>query len=108
MKGKKKILFIHHGQGIGGAPTSMFQLIEALNKDKFDIKILFIYKSPLLIEICKEKGISYSVLGGFFFKKIYRYWKLSDADIRNKILTPKKLLIITLLTLYVWYSNNIY
>ncbi len=42
---KKKILYIHHGKGIGGAPLSLLYLIQALDKNKYDPIVLFLHDS---------------------------------------------------------------
>lgn len=39
MKKKNRILFIHHGIGIGGAPISLINLVSNLDQDKYEIKI---------------------------------------------------------------------
>jgi glycosyltransferase involved in cell wall biosynthesis len=44
---RKKILYIHHGTGIGGAPNSLMLLIKYLNKDKFFPVILLINEGPV-------------------------------------------------------------
>jgi glycosyltransferase involved in cell wall biosynthesis len=42
---KKKILYVHHGKGLGGAPLSLFYLIKALNEKKYDPIVLFLHDS---------------------------------------------------------------
>lgn len=39
---KIKILYIHHGTGIGGAPISLLNLIKHLDKEKFKVKVAFL------------------------------------------------------------------
>lgn len=39
---KIKILYIHHGSGIGGAPISLLNLIRNLNNDRFEVKVCFL------------------------------------------------------------------
>ncbi len=44
----KKILFVHHGRGIGGAPRSMLKLVDRLSKEGNRIKIIFLYNSDVI------------------------------------------------------------
>ena len=44
----KKVLLIHHGGGIGGAPISMLQLAEALGRDRFEPQVVFTEQGPVL------------------------------------------------------------
>jgi len=53
---KKKILYVHHGKGIGGAPLSLLYLIENLDKSKYHPIVLFLYDSEI-INIYKSKNI---------------------------------------------------
>jgi glycosyltransferase involved in cell wall biosynthesis len=45
MKSNKRILFIHHGVGLGGAPRSMAQLANKLKLEGVDVKVLFLKNS---------------------------------------------------------------
>ncbi|MFC1894506.1 glycosyltransferase family 4 protein [Candidatus Dependentiae bacterium] len=56
MINKKKILYIHHGKGLGGAPLSLLYLIESLDKDLYDPVVLFLQDSEV-IDLYKSKGI---------------------------------------------------
>lgn len=53
---KKKILYIHHGKGLGGAPLSLLFLIQALDKTKYEPEVLFLHDSEV-IDIYKQNGI---------------------------------------------------
>ena len=53
---KKKILYIHHGKGIGGAPLSLLYLIENLDKQKYHPIVLFLHYSEV-VDLYKSKGI---------------------------------------------------
>ena len=44
----KKIMFIHHGGGIGGAPVSMLQLAAALNHSRYSVSAVFTETGPIL------------------------------------------------------------
>lgn len=75
---KKKILFIHHAEGWGGAPKSMIQLINSLDKSKYDCKVLLI-KYSIVADKLKENGINFSVAQSRFYKKYYHYFVHSEA-----------------------------
>ena len=53
---KKKILYVHHGKGIGGAPLSLLYLIENLDKQKYYPIVLFLHYSEV-VDLYKSKGI---------------------------------------------------
>ena len=44
---KKKILFVHHGKGIGGAPISLLYTIQQLKFYDYTVKVLFIFNSDV-------------------------------------------------------------
>ena len=52
----KKILYIHHGKGLGGAPLSLLYLIQGLDKTKFNPVVLFLQDSEV-IDLYRSKGI---------------------------------------------------
>ena len=60
MNTRKKILFIHHGKGLGGAPLSLLYLIQSLDKSRYQPVVLFLYDSEI-INLYKTNGIE--VLG---------------------------------------------
>ena len=51
-----RILFIHHGKGLGGAPLSLLYLVRSLDRQKFEPLVLFLHESEV-IEIFKKNGI---------------------------------------------------
>jgi glycosyltransferase involved in cell wall biosynthesis len=53
---KIKILYIHHGKGLGGAPLSLLYLIQNLNKEKYQPVVLFLHDSDAM-QLYKAKGI---------------------------------------------------
>lgn len=53
---KKKILYIHHGKGLGGAPLSLLLLINALDKEKYHPVVLFLHYSQV-VELYKQNSI---------------------------------------------------
>jgi len=56
MKKRIKILFIHHGAGIGGAPISLRNLILNLNIDKYQCKVLCL-RPGSHIKLFEDAGI---------------------------------------------------
>ena len=44
----KKVLFVHHGGRVGGAPVSMLQLAAALDRDRFNPEVVFTEEGPIL------------------------------------------------------------
>ena len=53
---KKRILYIHHGQGLGGAPLSLLLLIKTLDRTRYHPMVLFL-KNSEVITLYKEQGI---------------------------------------------------
>lgn len=60
---KIKILYVHHGSGIGGAPISLLNLIKRLDKSKFSIKVLFVTNS-VIIDLFNNNCIENSIING--------------------------------------------
>lgn len=54
---KKKILYIHHGWGIGGAPISLLNLILEIDKYKYNPIVLFTHSSEA-IDLFTKHGIN--------------------------------------------------
>ncbi|MDA7857975.1 glycosyltransferase family 4 protein, partial [bacterium] len=52
----KRILYIHHGKGIGGAPLSLLYLIRSLDKTKYYPIVLCLYKSKA-VDLYRNEGI---------------------------------------------------
>ncbi len=57
MQKKKKILFVHHGVGMGGAPHSLLLLIQSLDSAHYIPTVLFLFDSPA-IDLFRTAGIS--------------------------------------------------
>lgn len=53
---KKRVLFVHHGVGIGGAPHSLLLLVQSLDRVKYEPTVLFLFESPA-IDLFREAGI---------------------------------------------------
>ncbi len=62
MTNKTKILFIHHGTGIGGAPISLLNLINQLNPEKYECKVGLV-KGGIVEELFRENGIKTEIIG---------------------------------------------
>ena len=58
---KYKIIFIHYGGGIGGAPVSLVQLVSSLDKELFDPIIIFTESGPI-IEFASKLGLRIKVV----------------------------------------------
>lgn len=58
---KIKILYIHHGSGIGGAPISLLNLIKKLDLEKFEVKVLF-FVEGVICELYRESNIEVEIL----------------------------------------------
>jgi glycosyltransferase involved in cell wall biosynthesis len=54
---KKKILYIHHSGGLGGAPRSLSLLLDCLDLKTYDASLLCIYAGPVL-DLFKTKPIT--------------------------------------------------
>lgn len=84
---KTKILFVHHGKGIGGAPISLLNLIKGLDKNKYTYKVALV-KGGAVETLYKNHGIDTEVLNGddYWFTHnetgkiqwyyFYRYFKI--------------------------------
>jgi len=57
MAQRKKILFIHHGTGLGGAPLSLLYLVQGLSPDAFEPVVAFLHASEALT-LFEEHNIS--------------------------------------------------
>jgi len=68
----KKILFVHHGTGWGGAPISMINLIKSLDENKYSVHVLLL-KDSIVSKKLADNNISYSIAQSRFYKKYYKY-----------------------------------
>ncbi len=101
--GKKiKVLFIHHGTGWGGAPNSMIQLINALDKSAFEVKVLLL-RDSIVSQKLKENDIKFSIAHSIFYKKFYQFTPHTEAGYVRwfQVIRFFKLLII-------WTLNRFY
>jgi len=56
-----KLLYIHHGTGIGGAPISLLNLVRALDKECYEVKVAFV-KDSVVVDLFREAGIKVEIL----------------------------------------------
>ena len=75
---KKKILFIHHAVGWGGAPNSMITLINLLSKENFEVKVLLLQNS-VVAEKLKQYDINFEIAESNFYRNYYQYFTHSEA-----------------------------
>lgn len=74
----KKILFVHHAAGWGGAPKAMINLINSLDRSKYEIEVLLI-KDSVVAKKLEESGIKYSIAESKFYQKHYAIFIHSEA-----------------------------
>lgn len=70
----KKILFIHHTTGWGGAPINMINIINSLNKSKYKPEVLLL-KDSIVSEKLRENNIPVKIAQSSFYKKFYKYYQ---------------------------------
>lgn len=70
---KKRILFLHHGTGVGGAPISMIKTIKALDADLFVAEVLLL-KDSVVKQMLIQEGIKVSVADDIFYKRWYNFF----------------------------------
>lgn len=79
MATKKKILYIHHAKGWGGAPKSLVTLIENLDHSRFEFEVLLIFDSDLKLKF-KERNIPFRVVDNLFYRRFYKCFVHSEAE----------------------------
>lgn len=125
---KTRILYIHHGTGIGGAPISLLNLIKRLNKKEYKVKVAFI-KGGVAKELFTDHGVESEVIDApntwfvhnetgkiqwwYFYRypKIYREWKETANSIAIKYLIKQRADIIHLnshaLSSWAWAAKKL-
>ena len=100
---KIKILFVHHGTGWGGAPISMLNVLNRLDKAQFEPHVLLL-KDSIVKDRLAESNITYTVCSSIFYKKCNRYLMHSDAGYIKpyKILRISKMFISWYLSKYIF------
>lgn len=91
---KINILFLVSNFDIGGVETANVKMINGINKDKFNVHVLYIKKGVLMDELI-ESNIKILKIGNrlslksfsnlYYVLKIYRYVKLNKIDIVHTI-----------------------
>ncbi|MBI4379397.1 MAG: glycosyltransferase family 4 protein [Nitrospinae bacterium] len=70
----KKILYIHHGIGIGGAPLSLLYLLQKLDREKYTPIVLCLYESEAA-DLYRREGIETVIAKGIYeFSHTYLSW----------------------------------
>ena len=91
---KIKILFIHHGAGWGGAPISMMNTINKLDKSQYEPHVLLLQDSVVKDRLA-ENNIAYTVCKSRFYRKYYTYLSHSDAGYIQPYKIYKQFKIVT-------------
>lgn len=104
----KKILFVHHATGWGGAPNSMIILINSLDSSTYDTEVLLLKDSIVAVKLA-ENGIRYKVADSIFYNKYYRFFTHSEADYIKyyQIYKFLKLNVLWLLSRYYFANKEI-
>jgi glycosyltransferase involved in cell wall biosynthesis len=81
-----RILFVHHGKGIGGAPLSLLYLIRGLDKSIYKPTVLCIHKSEAS-DMFEREGLETIVMSGlhdFSHTNVlwYPWWQLPKIVLR--------------------------
>lgn len=99
---KMKILYIHHGVGWGGAPKNLINIINSLDRSKYQPHVLLL-KDSVVSQKLKENNIPFSVAKSFYYRKLYRYFVHSEAGYVQWF----NFLKLIKLTLH-WFLSNLY
>lgn len=78
-----RVLYIHHGKGIGGAPLSLLYLIRKLDRARFEPVVLCLYESAAA-DLYRKDGIETHVARGIrtfdhstlLWYNLRRFWRL--------------------------------
>lgn len=110
---KIKILFVHHGIGIGGALISLLNLVKGLNPNKYETKVALL-KGGIAEDLFKAYGIKTDVIGDsniwfahnksgkihwrYFYRylKIYSHWRNTALKVAPAYLTNQNVDIVHL------------
>jgi glycosyltransferase involved in cell wall biosynthesis len=76
----KKILFVHHGEGLGGASVSLINTINSLDREKYIVSVLLIKKSSV-VKLLSDNNINFTIAESYFYKKIYNYFIHSEVRV---------------------------
>lgn len=87
MNQKIKILYIHHGTNIGGAPISLLNMVKNIDAACFDVKVAFVRDSEA-VDLFRRNGINVDVInssnvwfshaqtGNIQFWYFNQYWRV--------------------------------
>jgi glycosyltransferase involved in cell wall biosynthesis len=103
---KPRILFIHHGSGIGGASICLKELVLSMT-DQIEPTILCL-KNSSAVPFFQESGIKTVFLNTFFYRKIYSFWPHIEGTTYSPtslILLPRFFISYILNALY--FSKNV-
>jgi glycosyltransferase involved in cell wall biosynthesis len=85
---KKRVVFIIRDLNYGGAQRQLVTLVKAMDKESFDVTLLYFYSGGLLLKdlkdsgcriICLEKQERWDVLG--FFWRFFQHLKRINPDV---------------------------
>ncbi|MDP3358416.1 MAG: glycosyltransferase family 4 protein [Lutibacter sp.] len=79
----KKILIIHHGQGVGGGLIALIGLINEL-KENNNVEVFSIFDG-IAVEYLRKTGVSVIVSKSVFYRKFYSLFIQSEATYINLI-----------------------
>jgi len=74
----KKILFIHHAKGWGGAPLNMINIIKNLDQNQYEVEVLLL-KHSVVADKLNENNIKFSLASSKYYKNFYQYISHSEA-----------------------------
>lgn len=103
----KKVLIIHHGEGVGGGLIAMLGLIDELKLEN-TVEVFCLFNSDA-VEYIKQKGVNVTLPQSHFYLKIYRLFLHSDASYFNLIdeIRNAKNLICYLLSKYYFAKKEL-
>ena len=61
----KRILYIHHGGGLGGAPLSLLYLLKQLDRSRYEPTVLTLRDGPI-VDLYRQEGIETHVAQGIY------------------------------------------
>lgn len=104
---KKKVLFLIHALGAGGAEKILVNIANGMDKEKFDVTIMTVVNTGIFREYIGE-GVKYKYLFTFPFNKKYKNAKKdNNIDIKNEnpgnVLNKSDLKIQMIAKLYTWF-----
>jgi len=104
----KKILFVHHSAAWGGAPSCMINIINSLDKAKYEVEVLLL-KNSIVASKLEENGIKYRIADSIFYCKYYKFFPHSEAGYIKwyQIYTFIEYSILWLLSRYIYAEKEL-